>query len=253
MSSWANRSAVSLKKKEPVVKTYFSCSEDYVTSSLLFFYSFVYTQRMAEPFYIVDSEGYFQPLLNTSPVLHFLKTVPAEGTNLAADPLSMGSVLQQVSLANLKRNFQTIFQYNGLTFQRVDNYLSNMGVLRQTFDAGITLDMNGCVPLVIQELKTLQKRTGKKTLRLFAMTDDIELLREFATNGDPSWSFVSLLRTGPPLDAEGQLLKTLGELRMMKKLEYVISAFSLPLGKFLYLWCEGQLMSYDKQPWKALD
>jgi hypothetical protein len=253
MSSWANRNAVTVKKQEPAIKTYFSSSEDYVTSSLLFFYSFAYCQRMAEPFYILDTEGYFQPLLNTSPILHFVKTVPDDAQNLAEDLYRLAPVLNQLSVSNLKRNLQSIFDYNGATFQRVDNYLSSMGLLRQTFDVGITLDISGCVPVILQELKAFQKRTGKQSLRVFVMTDSLPLLREFATKGDPTWSFVSLLRNGPPPTNDQQLLKTLGELRMIKKLDFVLTRFSSALGKVLYLWCEGQVTSYDKQAWKALN
>lgn len=253
MSSWANRNAVPIKKQEPIIQNYFSCSEDYVTSSLLFFYSFAYCQRMAEPFYILDTQGHFQPLLNTSPILHFVKAVPSNARNLAEDLSFLAPVINQYSVVTLKRNLQSIFSYNGNTFQRVDNYLSTMGLQRQTFDAGITLDMSGCVPAILQELKAFQKRTGKKTLRIFAMVDNVNLLREFALQGDPSWSFVSLLRTGPPLSTDDFLLKTLGELRMLKKLDFVLTRFSSALGKFLYLWCEGQVTSYDKQAWKALD
>jgi hypothetical protein len=206
---------------------------------------------MAEPFYIFDTQGYFQPLLKVNPILHYLKEEPPGATNVADSISSLAPVINSLSFATLKRTFQGIFDYNGETVSKVDAFMSNMGILRQPFDLGITLDISGCVPLVIQEVKALQKRTGKKTLRVFVMTEDMNLLREFATKGDPSWTYTSLLRPSP-LDAQTQLLKTLAELSIMKKQEFLITRLSSPLGKFVYLLSNGQVISYDKSTWKAL-
>ncbi len=254
MSSWANLKAVPQKKKELPIRSFFATSNDYATSSLEFLYSFIYTQRSAEPFYIYDSHGYVQPLLKSSPILHYVKERPA-GTTI--DLQQMAPVLNATSLATLKRSVASVFQYNGETSYKIDTFLTNFGLLRQTYDVGIVLDISGCVPSVVSGLKTVQKRTGKKTLKVFVMTDDIHLLREFAMSGEPSWSYVSMMQTTMPQDKDYLLTKTLAELKLMQQIDYLVFRIGSPLGKLLYLTSqkittESQVVSVDGQKWKAL-
>jgi hypothetical protein len=254
MSSWANLKVVPLQKKESSVRSFFATSDDYATSALEFLYSFIYTQRSAEPFYIYDSHGYAQPLLKSSPILHYLKEKP---TNPSSDVQQMAPVLNTMNLASLKRSINSIFQYNGETSYKIDTFLTNFGLLRQTYDVGIVLDISGCVPSVVSGLKTIQKRTGKKTLKVFVMTNDTNLLREFATAGDPSWTYVSMMQTKMPQDKDYKLTKTLAELKLMQQMEYLVFRIGSPLGKLLYLTSqkistESQVVSVDGQKWKAL-
>lgn len=257
MSSWANLKATPLKKKEPSVRSYVSSSEDYITSTLGFLYSFAYSQRMAEPFYIHDTHGHFQPLLKTSPILHYLKEKPSTGQDLASDLQQMAPVVNNLSLASLKRTVSSIYQMNAETDYKVDTFLTNFGLLRQSFDVGIVLDISGCVPAVVTGLKALQKRTGKKTLKVFVMTNDMNLLREFAQKGDPSWSYLSMMRDKAPQDSDYKLTKVLAELKLMQQMEYLAVRFGSPVGKLLYLTnqkivSETQVISVDGQKWKAL-
>ncbi|NBO60707.1 MAG: hypothetical protein EBU82_07025 [Flavobacteriia bacterium] len=226
-------------------------------ATLGFLYSFLYCQRNAEPFYIHDTLGYFQPLLKTSPILHYLKTVPSTVPNLNSDPQRFAPVLNAMSLPSLKRTIDSIFQYNGETLYKIDTFLSNFNLLKPSFDVGIVLDVSGCVPIVITGLKQIQRRTNKKTLKVFVMTENMELLREFATTGDPSWTYTSLMRIGAPKDKEYQLTKVLAELKIMKQIEFLAFRFASPLGKLLYLNSEkvnteSQVISVDGQGWKAI-
>lgn len=258
MTSWANNNRIPLKKKEPTIRSYYSSlSDDYAAYTLGFLYSFLYCQRNADPYYILDTKGYVQPLLKTSAILHFLKDTPADSVNLATDPQQMAPVLNKMTLPSMKRAIDAILLYNGSTFNKVETFLSNFNLLKQTFDVGIVLDISGCVPIVNAGLKGLQKRTGKKTMRVFVMTEDINLLREFATTGDPSWSFVSMMRLNAPTDADYKLTKVLAELKIMQQQEYLAFRFASPLGKLLYLTnpkinTESQVISVDGQGWKAL-
>jgi hypothetical protein len=248
-----------MKKTEFNVSSYYEpISTDYAEATLQFLYSYVYTQRTASPFYIHDTSNLFQPLLKSSPVLHYLKETPSSGLNLAINPDSLASVLKPMSFATLKRTVTSIYQFNGQTEQRLDAFLSNYGLSKPAFDVGIVLDISGCVPAVIAGLKSLQVRTGKKSLKVFVMTDSIELIREFATTGDKSWSYVSLLRNDPPKDAEARLYKTLAELRILQSVDYLVVRFSTPLGKLLYLTnskiqMESQVVSVDKSSWKPFE
>jgi len=257
MSSWANLKTVPLKKQEPIVRSYFSStSNDYATSTLAFLYSFLYTQRNADPFYIYDSEGYFQPLLKSSPVLHFLKQEPSSGANFFSDMTQTMPILNSMNLMSIKRGIAGVLQYNNQTFQKVESILSSFGLLKKTFDVGIVLDVSGCVPVVISGLKTFQRRSGKKTMNIFVMTDSMELLREFAMSGDPSWTYVSMMRNNAPKDKEYQLTKTLAELKVMQDIEQLAFRFASPLGKLLYLTStkvnmESQVISIDGASWKA--
>lgn len=259
MSSWANRSVLPMKKKDVTISSYYEAtSNDYAEATLQFLYSYVYTQRSANPFYIHDINRYFQPLLKTSPVLHYLKETPSSGSNLATNPDALASVLKPMSLNTLKRSIASIYQFNGMTDARIEVFLSNYGLSKPNFDVGIVLDISGCVPAVIASLKSIQIRTGKKTLKVFAMTDSLELMREFAMNGDKSWSYVSLLRNDPPKDAEAKLFKTLAELRVLQGIEYLVVRFSTSLGKLLYLTSprlqlESQVVSIDGSSWKAFE
>ena len=258
MTSWANMKTIPLKKKEPMIRSYFSSpSNDYTTSTLGFLYSFLYCQRSAEPYYIYDPNGYFQPLLKTSPILHFLKDLPSQATNFASDPQTLAPVLNSMSLPTLKRITDSILQYNNETNYKIDTFLSNFGLTKQTFDVGIVLDVSGCVPIVNSGLKLFQKRTGKKTLKVFVMTENMEYLREFATSGDPSWSYTSLMRMNAPTEKDYQLTKILAELRIMQQVDFLAFRFATPLGKLLYLTnpkvnAESQVISVDGQGWKAL-
>lgn len=257
MSSWANMNSVSLKKKEPNIRSYFSSSSnDYATSTLAFLYSFIYTQRNADPFYIHDTEGYFQPLLKTSPVLHYIKEVPSSGTNFFSDMTQTMPILNSMNLMSLKRAIAGVLQYNNQTSLKIESILSSFGLFKRTFDVGIVLDVSGCVPLVVSGLKTLQRRTGKKTMDIFVMTDNMELLREFALSGDPSWSYVSMMKNNSSKEKEYQLTKTLAELRIMQDIDYLAFRFASPLGKLLYLTStkvnmESQVISVDGASWKA--
>ena len=257
MTSWANMNRVPLKKKEPTIRSFFASSEDYATSTLQFLYSFIYSQRAAEPFYIHDTKGYFQPLIKTSPILHFVKEAPSGATNLATNLSQMAPVVNSINLVSLKRTISSIFQYNGETMFKIDSFLSNFGLLRQTFDVGIVLDISGCVPTVIAGVAKLQKRIGKKNLRLFVMTNDMDMLREFATKGDPSWSYVSMMRFEPPNDKQYELFKTLSEIKLMQQTDYLACRLGSPLGKLLFLTSEkvnteSQVVSVDGQGWKAM-
>jgi hypothetical protein len=256
MSSWANLKSVPLKKKEPTIQSFYTSSEDYATSALDFLYSFVYTQRSAEPFYIYDNHGHIQPLLKSSPILHYLKEKPAS-TPLSVQQIA--PVVKTLNLASLKRSVASIFQYNPETSYKIDTFLTNFGLLRQiqSYDVGVVLDLSGCVPSVVSGLKTIQKRTGKKTLKVFVMTDDLTLLKEFATKGDPSWTYVSMMQTKMPQDKDYLLTKTLAELKLMQQTDYLVLRFGSPLGKLLYLTSqkittESQVVSVDGLGWKAL-
>ncbi len=257
MTSWANLQAVSFKKKETIRNYFSSDSNDFAEASLAFLYTHIYTQRTAEPFYVYDKNAFFQPHLQVSQVVHYLREEPSAGQNLANDINSFAPVLNAMSLNVLKRNASMILKYNGLTNERLNDALQRFGIGKQTFDAGIVLDISGCVPLVFSSLRTLQKRTGKKTLKVFVMTDSMDLLREFATKGDPSWSFVSLMRVNAPQDATSKLLKTMCEVKILQDVEYLISKFSTPIGKLLFLTngkitMENQFFSVDGSSWKAL-
>jgi hypothetical protein len=257
MTSWANMNQVSLKKKEPTIRSYFSSSEDYATSSLQFLYSFIYSQRSAEPFYIYDTHGYFQPLLKTSPILHFTKTMPVNATDLTKEMFQMSTVLNSMNLTTLKRIVSSVFQYNGETLFKIESFLRNFGLLQQTFDVGIVLDISGCVPSINAGLLKLQKRIGKKSLHVFVMTDDMELLRQFAMTGDSSWTYKSMMRYESPTDKQYALFKTLGELKLMQKADYLVCRLGSPLGKLLFLTSEkvnteSQVVSVDGQGWKAM-
>jgi hypothetical protein len=257
MTSWANMNRIPLKQKEPTIRSFFSSSDDYATSTLQFLYSFVYSQRAAEPFYVHDTKGYFQPLLKTSPILHFVKEAPSDAMNLSTNVSQMAPVVNSINLTTLKRTIGSIFQYNGETQLKIDSFLSNFGLLRQTFDVGIVLDISGSVPAIMAGLTKLQKRIGKKSLRIFVMTNDMEMLREFATKGDPSWSYVSMMRFESPTDKQYELFKTLSEIKLMQQADYLACRLGSPLGKLLFLTSEkvnteSQVVSVDGQAWKAM-
>jgi hypothetical protein len=258
MTSWANMKAVSLKKKEPTIRSFFSTpSDDVAATSLYFLYGFLYSQRNAEPYYIHDTKGFLQPILKTSPIVHYLKEAPSSGTNFAEDVTVFGSIVNALTLVQMKRTISSIYQFNDATLFKIDAFLSSFGLLRQSIDAGIVLDISGCVPTVVNGLKTLQKRIGKKQMRIFVMTDNLELLREFAAKGDSTWSFVSLNRTTPPTTSEGKLIKFLAELKLMQQAEYLAFRFGSPLGKLLFLTSEkvgteSQVIAVDGQKWKAM-
>jgi len=256
MTSWANRMVVPGKKQQgPTISSYYEPSEDYVSSTVAFFYWSVYQQRNAEPFYIRDSKGFFQPLLNPSPTLHYLKETPSSGTKL--ESLSQtGTVLTSLTPAFLRRAASTLLQFNGQTNARIDSLLLNYGVLRDSFDAGIVLDVSGCVPHVINALHGIQKRLAKKTLRVFVATESMSLLEQFARTGDPSWSFVSMLRRTPLPTAEAVFWKQLAELKILRSQENLVVRLESPLGKLLYLTAskitmDSQIVSWDGSKWKA--
>ncbi len=257
MTSWGSIRTNPLKQKEPTIRSYYSSESDYATSTLQMLYSFVYCQRVAEPFYIHDKKGYFQPLLQVSPILHYVKESPPGATNFADDVNQLAPVLNQLSFNTLKRTIQSLFLYNNETKARIDTFLSNFGLVKQTFDVGIVLDISGCVAQVIPLLKQFQKRTGKKTLRVFVMTDTMNLLQEFAQKGDPSWSYVSMMRFNTPQDDTYKLLKTLSEFHLMKQIEFVAVKLGSSVGKLLYLSSEkvvneSQILAIDGVSWKVL-
>jgi hypothetical protein len=187
MTSWANLNTVSLKKKEPI-RNFFSSDEDYATATLKFLYTYVYLQRNADPFFVYDEQGYFQPLLKTSPVIHYMKET-GQGMNYANDIKSFDSVFKTISLQSFRRTVNSVYQYNPFTASKIETILSTSGLRKQIYDVGIVLDISGCVPTVIAGLKQFQKRTGKKTLNVFVMTNDMDLLKEFALTGDTSWNY----------------------------------------------------------------
>lgn len=258
MTSWLNRNAVPLKKKEPTVQFYYEAvSENYASATLGFLYSYVYSQRNAEPFYVVDSQELFQPLLQPSPIFHYLKETPSSGINLSTNLTQISPIVNNLSLASLRRIISTVYQLNPQTNARIDAHLATFGMNRQVFDAGIVLDVSGCVSSVITALKTLQKRTGKKSLNVFVMTETMDLLREFAIKGDPSWRYASILRVQEPADAASRLLKTLSELKVLRNLEYLVLRLSSPIGKLVYLTnpkltSDNQIVNLDGTSWKAL-
>jgi hypothetical protein len=260
MSSWANLHSQPLgKKKEIPIRMYLNpLTSEYSDALLSFLYGFVYTQRNAEPFYIHDAFGQFQPLLQTNPILHYVKEVPSAGSNLYTDP-SVASLINSLSLNALRKSVTSIFNYNAETDANVRQFLLNMGLLQQqNFDVGIVLDVSGCVPAVLSHLTALQKRTNKKTLKIFVATDQMDLLREFATKGHPSWTFVSMMRQNAPTDRKYTLMKTLAEIRLLRGIEYVAVRFASPLGKLIYLTSqkittESQILSLDGRGWKAAE
>lgn len=258
MTSWANNNRMPLKKKEPSIRSFFSSpSDDYAVVTLGFLYGFIYSQRSAEPYYIQDKQGYIQPLLKTSPILHYIKDAPSSAINMAMDPEMFAPVLNTMSLATMKRTITSILQYNGETTYKIDEFLNNYGAMRQSYDAGIVLDISGCVPAVISGLKSYQKRTGKKTMRIFVMTDNMNLLREFATTGDPSWNYVSLMRVNAPTTKEYTLTKTLAEIKVLQQMEFLAIRMSSALGRLLFLTnekiqSESQIFAVDNQRWKAI-
>lgn len=260
MSSWANLHIVPTKKKELTLRYYFdsSSSTDYVSSTLAFLYSLLFTQRSAEAFYAYDSQGFFQPLFKANPVIHYLKEMPSTGTNLYEDLYQIAPVLSSMSYTNLKRSIKALYVLNSETNARIDVFLSNFGVIRQQYDVGLVLEDPVDVEKAISGLKLLQKRIGKKTLTVFVATNNMDLLRKFAQEGDPSWSYMSMMRHNAPTDKQYKLLKTLGELSILQKINYLALRFSSPLGKLLYLTSdavttESQVISLDGSSWKAFE
>ena len=258
MSSWANLQSAALRKKqEPSIRYYFSSSStDYASVTLAFLYSILYCQRSAEAFYCYDSEGLFQPLFNTTPMIHYLKETPASGTNLYDELHQVAPVLNQMNYTTLKRNIKSIYKLNPETNARVDTFLSNFGVIRQKYDVGLVLEDASDVPAAFAALKLLQKRIGKKTLNIFVATDKMDLLRQFATGGDPSWSYMSMMRHNAPTDKQYKLLKALAEISILQKIESLALRLSSPLGKLLFLTsdnvnAESQVLSLDGTSWKA--
>jgi len=254
MTSWANRMVVPGKKQGPTISSYYEPSDDYMSSTVDFFYWSVYQQRTAEPFYIHDTKGFFQPLLNPNPTLHYIKETPSSASKL--DSLRQtGTVLKSLSTPFLRRAASSLLQFNGQTNARIDSLLMNAGIQKDSFDAGIVLDVSGCVPHVINALHGIQKRFAKKTLRVFVASESLPLLEQFARTGDPSWSYVSLLRKGP-LDAEALFWKRLAELKVLRSQETLVVRLGSPLGKLLYLSApkialDSQIISWDGSQWKA--
>lgn len=258
MTSWANKTSISLaKKKEPTIRFYYSSpSEDYASSTLSFLYSIVFCQKSAEAFYAHDAQGFFQPILKGSPVIHYIKELPSSGTNLYTELYQAIPVLSPMSYANLKRNIRALYELNQETSAKIDAFLSNFSILRQAFDVGLVLEQPEDVANSITGLKALQKRVGKKGFRIFVMTEDIELVRQFAQQGDPSWSYVSLLRKDSPTDKQYTLLKRLSEIQLIQKTDFLAVRLGSPLGKLLFLLnekvnSESQVVSLDKTSWKA--
>jgi hypothetical protein len=256
MTSWLSRTSQPMKQKDFQISSFYEpTTSSYAEDTLHFLYSYAYTQRNANPFYIHDTNFYFQPLLKTSPILHYLREAPSSAINLAKTPDAIATTLQSMSLPALRRTIGSIYQFNGMTNAKVEAFISNFGPLKQTFDAGIVLDASGCVANVIRELKAFQKRTGKASLKVFVATDNLDLLKEFAFTGDKSWSYVSFNRTEPPKDKEAALLKTLSEIRLLQQIPYLVVKFSTALGKLLYLTSsqiqmESQISSIDGSTWK---
>jgi len=259
MTSWLNQRTFPMKKKDFVISSFYEPSSPlYAEDTLQFLYSYVYTQRNAIPFYIYDTNKHFQAYLKINPVLHYLKETPTSGTNLGKDPDALASTLKVLSLTNLRRTIGSVYQFTGMANARIEANLSNVGLFKQSFDAGIVLDISGSVPLIIQSLKSLQKRTGKQTLKVFLATDNFDLLKEFAVTGDKSWAYVSLNRTDPPKDKEAALLKTLSELRILQGVPYLVGSFTSPLVKLVYLTSsmiqmESQVFIIVGSTWKLLD
>jgi hypothetical protein len=259
MTSWANLHSVSLKKKqEPPIRFFFSSSStDYASTTLAFLYSMLYCQRSAEAFYVYDSEGYVQPLFKTNPVIHYVKEMPTSGTNLYDELHQVAPVLSPMSYTTLKRTIKALYQLNSETNAKIDLFLSNFGVIRQQYDVGLVLEDPTDVTAAISGLKLLQKRIGKKTLNIFVATNTMDLLRKFAQDGDPSWSYMSMMRNSAPTDKQYKLLKTLAEVSILQKINYLAFRFSTPLGKLLFLTSENvttesQVVSLDGASWKAL-
>lgn len=259
MSSWANLRAVPPKKKELTLRYYFdsSSSTDYASSTLAFLYSLLFTQRSAETFYAYDTQGYFQPLLKVNPVIHYLKEPASSGTNLYEELFQVSPVLNATSLTTLKRNIKSMYEFNSETNGRIEAFLSNFGVIRQLYDVGLVLTEPADVTAAFTELKILQKRIGKKTLNVFVATDNMDLLRQFATGGDPSWSYMSMMRQNSPTDKTYKLMKTLSEITLLQNIGFLALRFSSPLGKLLFLTSsqittESQIISLDKSTWKVL-
>lgn len=257
MTSWANLRSIPTKKKEPSIRFYFSSSENYANATLAFLYSVLYTQKSAEPIYIHDTEGYFQPLLKVSPIIHYLKEAPSSGKNLNDDISQMAPVLNLLTYASLKRSINSIYQFNQQTFGKVEAVMSNFGVLRQTFDLGLVLLEPQDVDAAILGIKALQKRTGKKGFNIFVMTESVDLLRDFALNGDKSWTYMSTLRQGMKTDKESMLMKTLCDITIMQKVDYLAIQMKSSIGKLLYLTnekvtLESQVVSLDNASWKVL-
>jgi hypothetical protein len=257
MTSWANLRSLPIKQKEPLIRYYFSSSDAYADATLAFLYSVLYSQKSAEPIYVHDTQGYFQPLLKVNPTLHYLKEAPSSGTNLNDDIGQVGPVLTNLSYASLKRSINSLYQFNQNTFARVEAVMSNFGVLRQTFDVGLVLLEPKDVQAAIAGLKVLQKKTGKKAFHIFVMTESVDLLREFAFNGDKSWTFMSTLRQDMKTDRDSMLLKTLCDISIMQKVGYLAVPMKSSIGKLLYLTnekvtLESQVVSLDGSSWKVL-
>jgi hypothetical protein len=135
--------------------------------------------------------------------------------------------------------------------------MSNFGVIRQKYDVGLVLEDGTDVQAAFTGLKQLQKRLGRKTLNIFVATDKMELLAQFATGGDPTWSYMSMMRNNAPTDKTYKLLKTLSEISLLQKIDFLAMRLSSPLGKLLFLISdqvntEGQVISLDKSLWKVL-
>lgn len=256
MTSWAAWKQPS-KKRESSVSLYFSPIQDEFSETLLgFLYSSIYAQRTAERLYIFDTKDMIQPFFQKTPNSEFVKESPSSGTNLALSLHQTAPILQSLRVSTLKSYSKSLFQYNEVTRNKIQTFLSAFPILKQTFDVGIVLDTSGCVTQVLSGLSAYQKRTGKKSLRVFVMTDQLDLLREFATKGDRSWTYASLLSSQPILDKQSQYIKTLSDITIMQQIDFLAFRFSSSTGKLLYLLnqqvsSENEVLSLDGTSWKA--
>lgn len=255
MSSWANRSVSLTKPQEPPRYPFFSPSEDFPASLLGCLYWSLYHQRVADPFYIYDPRGDLQPILNGTPTHRFLKE-PSTGSHLSIAAGETASLLSSLSLVPLKRMVASTFVYSSQTTFQINQFLASAGLLKQSFDIGILLDTSGSVPKVIQSVKSLQKRLGKKTLSLFLATDNPVLLQDFVQKGDPSWTFRTLIRPNGSRVYETSRLKTLAEIDILRTIGALVLSYTSPMGKLLFLTNQAtpsQFVAWDGSSWKPFE
>jgi hypothetical protein len=257
MSSWANRGVSLAKAQESPSHPFFSPSEDFASSALAFLYWSIYHQRSAEPFYIYDPQGALQPVFQGNPSHHFLKE-PSSGSQLSSTAKETSALLSSLPLSTLKRLVTTTFVYTPQTRAQIDRYLAGSGFRSQLFEVGVVLDVSGSVPKVIQSIKTLQTRLGKKTLSVFIATEDLSLLQEFAKKGDPTWTYRTLIRPGAPRSRESDQMKRLAELQILQSVGSLVLSLRSATGKLLYLTNQtlatpSHLVSWDGSSWKPFE
>lgn len=234
MSSWANRNVVLSKK--PRITSFFPAQVTSDIPALLLEYlvSYIYSVKMGERLYVVDSIGLLATLYKYNPQISYLKTTPEDGTPMRISDAK--GIVAKVKQADIQKYAAGLLEYTPEFNRAVVDTLTRSQI-KTLFDIGVHVvsDDTDVIKATVDLVTAFAKKKAKKSsLLVFVMAPNAATVAAFQKAGDSTWIVTSLQKL-PPKDADEAFIRQMAEVQVLSVQSALVLDFTQSIDRYTYL------------------